>query len=85
MLHGRGAALARRPTHPYRRGMELVLVSLLNLGFVALGFFVAYLVIRRAVRDGIWDARRLEPDFPRPGVDMQRRPARRPDDPADAS
>lgn len=53
--------------------MEVLLVSLLNLGFVALGFFLAYLVIRRAVRDGIWDARRLEPDYPRPGVDMQRR------------
>lgn len=67
--------------------MELVLVSLLlNLGLVALGFFLAYLVIRRAVRDGIWDARRLEPDHPRPGVDMQRRPAARPaDEPADGS
>ncbi len=67
--------------------MEVLLVSLLlNLGLVALGFFVGYLVIRRAVRDGIWDARRLEPDLPRPGVDMQRRPTAVPaDEPADGS
>lgn len=55
-------------------GFEWIAVILVNLGLVVLGFFVAYLVIRRAVRDGIWDARRLEPDYPRPGVDMQRRP-----------
>lgn len=61
-------------------------MSLLNLGFVVLGFFLAYLVIRRAVRDGIWDARRLEPDYPRPGVDLQRRPAAQPvDEPVDGS
>jgi hypothetical protein len=54
-------------------GFDWAVIALLNLGFVALGFFVAYLVIRRAVRDGIWDAKRLDPDYPRPGIDMQRR------------
>ena len=54
--------------------MEWILVALLGYGLGAvLLAFLLYLVIRRAVRDGIWDARRLEPDLPRPGVDLQRR------------
>lgn len=71
--------------------MEILLVALVGyaLGAVLLAFLL-YLVIRRAVRDGIWDARRLEPDLPRPGVDMQRRPragaaASPADEPGDAS
>jgi len=56
--------------------MEVAAIGLLiNLGFVVLAFFVAYLVIRRAVRDGIWDARRLDPGPARPGVDPQRGPS----------
>ena len=65
--------------------MEWILVGLLTYaGGAVLLLFLLYLVIRRAVRDGIWDARRLEPDLPRPGVDGQRR--RSPDAaPADAA
>lgn len=67
--------------------MEWILVALLTYGLGAvLLAFLLYLVIRRAVRDGIWDAWRLEPDYPRPGVDMRRRPAAQPvDEPADGS
>ncbi|WP_155855219.1 hypothetical protein [Actinotalea ferrariae] len=37
--------------------MDVVLVGLvLNIGLAALGFLVLYLVLRRAVRDGMLDA-----------------------------
>lgn len=51
----------------------LILPVLMYLALPALVLFLLYVVVRRAVRDGIWDAQRLEPDYPRPGVDAQRR------------
>ena len=57
--------------------MDVAFLPILLISYVllpVLALLLLYVVVRRAVRDGIWDARRLRPDSPGARIDAPAQP-----------